>query len=340
MKIRLKPLAGQVLVITGASSGIGLATARMAAGRGARVLLAARDGTALAEIVAEIRAKGGEADFKPTDVAIESEVQALAEYAISRFGGFDTWVNNAGVGIVGPMAEVSSEDHHQIFETNYFGLVYGTLRAVEHFRQKGEPGAIVNLGSVVSDIPIAMSVPYGATKHAIKGFTDGLRIELMRAQLPIALALIKPSAIDTPFFEHALTLTPGQGKAPGPHYAPEVVAEAILHAATHPTRELPVGSTAAFGNLASALAPTMLEAQQAKMPITDLIDFGAPSPDEALTTTPEEGRARSANGHGRGFSVTTTARTRPGALLPLAAIFGVAAFALANRKPGSRQYLH
>ncbi|WP_404864571.1 SDR family NAD(P)-dependent oxidoreductase [Georhizobium sp. MAB10] len=176
--------------------------------------------------------------------------------------GFDTWVNDAGVGLIATVDKTSTEDHQQIFQTNYFGVVHGSIAAVRYFRRKREPAALINFGSVVSDMPIPLSVAYSATKHAIKGFTDGLRNELMQEELPISVTLIKPSAIDTRFFDHAKTEMGGMGKAPGPHYAPEVVAAAIINAAQHQKRDFPVGATAVFTAAAEQVAPEFVDKQQ------------------------------------------------------------------------------
>ena len=143
---KLKPIREQVIVITGASSGIGLATARLAAERGARVVLAARTEDALRRAVEEIERAGGQATFLVADVGERSEVEAIAAHAIHRFGGFDTWVNNAGVGILGKVGEVTDEDQHQLFRTNFWGQVYGMEVASDTLRGRG--GVIINVGSV------------------------------------------------------------------------------------------------------------------------------------------------------------------------------------------------
>lgn len=312
MNSHLKSIDQQTIVITGASSGIGLATARAAAERGARVMLAARDGEALQSIVSQITDAGGQADYHVTDVSREEDVKALAAATIDTFGGFDTWVNNAGVGIISTLDATSTDDHHQIFETNYFGLVYGSLEAVRHFRAAGKPGALINLGSAVSDMPMALSVAYSATKHAIKGFTDGLRVELLQEDLPVSITLIKPSAIDTRFFDHAKTNMGGMGKAPGPNYAPSVVADAILYAAEHKKRDIAVGSTAVLGGRAAALAPGFIDAQQRHMSYDQLIDYGHMPSGENLYNAPEEGHERSRFGKGRGFSASTAIQTNRG----------------------------
>src|SRR3954466_1499031 len=149
--------------------------------------------------------------------------------AIQAFGRIDTWVNNAGVGIWGRIEELSEADMRQLFETNFWGQVYGSLVALSQLRQHG--GALINIGSVTSDRSIPLQGIYSASKHAIKGFTDALRMELEEEGAPVSVTLIKPSAIDTPYFQHAKNYMSVQPKPPAPVYAPEVVANAILRAA-------------------------------------------------------------------------------------------------------------
>ena len=239
MNVKLKDLKDQVIVITGASSGIGLVTARMAAERGARVVLNARDEEALRRITNEINAKGGVAIYVVGDVGQFDDVQNIADEAIRRFGGFDTWVNNAGVSIYGPVLEQSLQDQRRLFDTNYWGVVHGSIVACDHLRARG--GALINIGSVLSDVAIPIQGTYCATKHAVKGYTDALRLELEEEGAPISVTLIKPSAIDTPYTKHAKNLMPVEPQNPPPVYAPETVAEAILHCAENPERDLYVG---------------------------------------------------------------------------------------------------
>jgi NAD(P)-dependent dehydrogenase (short-subunit alcohol dehydrogenase family) len=239
MGVRLKRLSDQVVVITGASSGIGLATARMAAGRGARLVLAGRNERAVAEVAAEIRAAGGEAVPVVADVGRAEDMRRIADAAIERFGTFDTWINNAGASVFGTIERTPLADHRRLFETNYWGVVHGSLAALEHLRTRG--GALINIGSVLSDRAVPYQGAYCASKHAVKGFTDSLRMELEADGLPISVTLIKPTSIDTPFAEHAKSYMPSEPRLPPPVYAPELVAEAILHAAEHPVRDLYVG---------------------------------------------------------------------------------------------------
>src|SRR4051794_34151381 len=176
MTTSLKPLNEQVIVITGASSGIGLATALEAAGRGAKLVLAARSARTLQEIASEIALGGGEAAAVVADVANSDDLRQVAQVAIDRFGRIDTWINNAGVGIYGRLDEISEKDCRRLFDVNFWGLVNGSLIALPFLRAAG--GALINVGSEVSDAVVPLQGIYSASKHAIKGFTDALRVEI------------------------------------------------------------------------------------------------------------------------------------------------------------------
>jgi short-subunit dehydrogenase len=267
MRLRLKKLSEQTVVITGASSGIGLVTARMAARRGARLVLAARAEDALRRLVEEIRAAGGEAIYVAADVGSEQEVNRIGVAAKQRFGGFDTWINNAGVSIYGNLLDISNEDHRRLFETNFWGVVYGSQVAARHLRGRG--GAIINVGSTLSDRAIPVQGMYSASKHAVKGFTDALRMELEAEGAPVSVTLIKPSGIDTPYTQHAKNYMESEPTVPPPVYAPETVAEAILHCCEHPERDLFVGAggkaISASGMYAPRLTDKLMEATMARM---------------------------------------------------------------------------
>ena len=270
MNFELKNLKDQVIVITGASSGIGLVTARMAATRGARVVLNARNEEALRRVTNEINADGGEAIHVAGDVGRLDDVQHVADEAIRHFGGFDTWVNNAGVSIYGPVLDQTLRDQRRLFDTNYWGVVHGSIVACNHLRSRG--GALLNIGSVLSDVAIPIQGTYCATKHAVKGYTDALRLELEEEGAPISVTLIKPSAIDTPYTKHAKNLMPVEPQNPPPVYAPETVAEAILHCAENPERDLYVGAgkmLAEAGRIAPRLTDKLMEAAMFDMQKSD-----------------------------------------------------------------------
>lgn len=239
MPIKLKALADQVMVITGASSGIGLVTARDAARRGARVVLVARNETALRDVVAQIEAAGGEAAYAVADVGERAPVKAAAAVAVARFGRIDSWVNCAGVAIYARLIDTPEDEHRRLFQTNYFGVVHGALTAIEHLRAQG--GALITVGSIAGDIPSPVMGAYDASKHAVKGFIDSLRIELNADRLPISVTLIKPSGMNTPIAQHAANHVDGEALIPPPVYDPQLVADAILHAAQHPVRAVTVG---------------------------------------------------------------------------------------------------
>jgi short-subunit dehydrogenase len=233
----------------------------MAAKRGARLVLNSRNEAALRQLAEEINGQGGEAMYQVADVADEAALRVVADLAIARFGGFDTWVNNAGVSIYGRMTDVPTRITGACSDTNFWGVVNGSRIAAEHLRHRG--GAIINIGSTLSDRAIPGQGMYCASKHAVKGFTDALRMELEEAGAAISVSLIKPAAIDTPYRQHAKNYLPEAPDNPPPVYAPEVVAEAILHCAEHAVREVFAGGggkvMSALGYFAPRLLDTFME---------------------------------------------------------------------------------
>jgi NAD(P)-dependent dehydrogenase (short-subunit alcohol dehydrogenase family) len=255
--LRLKPLAEQVVVITGASSGIGLATARLAARRGAAIVAAARSRQALDELALEIRSTGGRIATVVADVSVEAEVQLIADRAIAAFGRVDTWVNNAAVSVYGRALDVSTADLRRIMEVNFWGVVYGSRVACDVMQPAG--GALINLGSILSQQAAPLQGIYSASKHAIKGWTEALRMELGHQGVPISVTLIEPAAIGTPYSEHALNYLRDQPTHIPPVYSPRSVADAILFAASHPVPMLTVGAAGKALTMLSRLAPRTAE---------------------------------------------------------------------------------
>jgi NAD(P)-dependent dehydrogenase (short-subunit alcohol dehydrogenase family) len=248
-------LREQVIAITGASSGIGLATARRAARAGASVFLISRDGPSLARRCAEIERLGGRAAFAAADVGDESQLRAAAQAALERFGRIDTWVNVAGVGIYARLLDTPRAEHERLFRTNYWGVVNASAIAIPHLRG----GAFITVASVVADFGAPLLGAYSASKHAMKGFIDSLRIEILADGIPTAITLVKPSGIATPFADHAATHLPHAAKTPPPAYAPQIVAKAILFAAAHPRREITVGGVGALEILGAKLLPRVAD---------------------------------------------------------------------------------
>ena len=325
MKLKLKPLAEQVIVITGASSGIGRVTARLAGARGAKVVLIARDEIMLAEVAREIEEAGGTAAYKSADVGDQAAVDAAAAFAVERFGRIDTWVNDAGTSIFGHLLDIPNDEHQQMMRTNYFGTVHGCRAAVPFLRDRG--GALITVGSIASDLPAPVMGAYSATKQALKAYVEVLRMELGNAGLPISVTLIKPSGIDTPIGQHTRNYLPGEAQIPPVIYAPELVAEAILSAATRPRREITVGG---FGRLQVLLGlhfPWAYELLAPKGADAVLSDPDRKQPPTNLW----EGRGgpeRSGEHAAKTFSLYTKAAEHPAAAALGFAALGGAAWAL------------
>jgi len=301
-KPKLKPVEEQVIVITGASSGIGLATARLAAKRGARVVLAARSGETIRQIADEINNAGGEGLAVPCDVTNRSDVEKLAQAAVERFGRIDTWVNDAGVSIYGRLDEVKEEDSRRLFDTNFWGVYYGSLTALPHLKANG--GALINIGSEVSEAVVPLQGMYSASKHAVKGFTDALRVEIEELDdAPVSITLIQPTATDTPFPQHARNYMDKEPKLPTPLDDPEDVAEAILHAAAKPTRSKKVGAMSKLDTATAKLAPGLGDKLAAKQASRQQYEESPRNPEGALERPGElvgsAGRVRGTGGRER-----------------------------------------
>jgi short-subunit dehydrogenase len=259
----LKPLNEQVIVITGASSGIGLATAELAAKRGAKLVLAARSEHALRTIALELRTLGCDAIHVVADVSDRKQVEKIARTTIANHGRIDTWINNAGVSIYGRLDEVADADNRRLFDINFWGVVNGSLVALEHMRRDG--GALINVGSEVSDAVAPLQGIYSASKHAVKGFTDALRVETENVdKSPLSITLIQPTAVDTPYPQHAKNYMDREPKLPSPQIEPEKVAEAILRAATHRTRDVRVGAMAKLNTTMFKLLPSFADRLSAR----------------------------------------------------------------------------
>ncbi|CAN5356142.1 hypothetical protein BH10PSE2_BH10PSE2_28990 [soil metagenome] len=342
-KPTLKQLEHQSIVITGATSGIGLSTARRAARAGACVFLIARGEPQLKALCDEIQREGGRAAWAVADVADHEALSEAADKCRRLFGGFDTWVNNAGVSIIGSVLETTLEDQRRLFETNYWGVVNGSTIAADHLRSRPGGGAIINVGSTLSDAPAPIRGAYSASKHAVKGFTNALRMELLRDRSPISLSLVKPAAVDSPYDRHARNLAGYAAQSPQPVYATHVVADAILWCAQHPTREITVGGGGRLIAAFYSALPGIAEPLFARF---------APSleRDRGSAYEPYEDGLYEASDDGldeevhypmvRQFSVLAEARKHPGITAGSVALVAIAAVAtvLLTQRSGPRRY--
>jgi len=288
MDIKLKPLDQQVIVITGASSGIGLCTAQTAAKRGAKVVLASRSEETLDSVVNEMKQGGGEATWFPCDVSKQEDVERVAAHAVEKFGRIDTWVNNAGLSVYGKLDEVPIADMRRLFDINFWGVVHGSLTALRHLKTNG--GAIINLGSEVSEAVVPLQGIYAASKHAVKGFNDALRVEVEEVdKLPVSITLIQPTATDTNFPQNARNYMDKEPKLPDPMDDPQDVADAILDAAVKPTRATKVGATSKINTFVSKFVPGVADKMSAKQAENQQYEERPRNPDGTLDRPSETG---------------------------------------------------
>jgi NAD(P)-dependent dehydrogenase (short-subunit alcohol dehydrogenase family) len=333
MKPQLLPIGEQIIVITGASSGIGLVTAKRAARRGACVVLAARNENDLHAACDEIRRDGGRAMYVVADVSNASDVAKIGDAAVAEFGRIDTWVNNAAVSMYGKVYELPMDDMRRQMDVNFWGQVYGSREAVRHLRVRG--GAIVNVASGLADRAVPLQGIYCAAKHGVKAYTDTLRMELEKDGIPISVSLVKPASIDTPFFEKAKTFLGVEPQPIPPVYAPEIAADVILRCAERPTREIVAGGAAELIKLAR-LAPRVADLYMEKALFTQQRTSEPASPDRPANLyhpVAHDGgeRGRTWKGRTKETSAVTWAEMRPAATVAGLVALIIGALAIANR---------
>lgn len=252
-----KPLNEQVVIITGSSSGIGLACAKKAGLSGARVVITSNNEPELEDARKKLENKGITVESIPADVSEFEAHEKIAGFTKDKFGSIDTWINNAGVGIFGELMDTPVEDARRLFDVNFWGVVHGSKVAVDHMKESG--GTIINIGSIASVVPIPLLGIYSASKHAVKAYTNSLRMELEKEGYPVNVTLIKPSSIATPIPEHSKNLMEIKATLPPPVYDPEVAADAIIFCATHPRRSFTIGGVGKTMNYIAKLFPSLWE---------------------------------------------------------------------------------
>lgn len=256
--MKLKPVRQQVIVLMGASSGIGRLAAREFARRGARVVVAARDTEGLESLVREIREAGGEALAVTADVAEYEQVENVASAAVAEFGRIDTWVHLAGVQFLSPFLEITPEEFERVIRVNLLGQAYGAMVAIPYLRQQPQ-GAYISVTSVEALAALPLQSVYAASKHGVHGFLTSLRQELDRNAVPVSVTEILPSSMNTPMFETARSKVGVQSKGLPPLYEPEVTVKGILYAAEHPVRTLVTGGGGRLLIAMKALAPRVAD---------------------------------------------------------------------------------
>jgi NAD(P)-dependent dehydrogenase (short-subunit alcohol dehydrogenase family) len=263
---KLKPVRDQVVVVLGASSGIGRATAVMFAQRGAKVVVAARSEPGLTSLIEEITAVDGSATHVVCDVTDFEAVQRVAAHAVETYGRIDTWVNVAAVAVYARFEETTPAEFRRLMDVNYLGQVHGALAALPHLRASGR-GALIAVSSVESIVALPLHSAYAATKFAVDGAMDALRRELMAEKAPISVTSIKPATINTPFFNNALNKMTVKPQGPPPFYQPQIVAKCIVYAAAHPVRDLFAGGGGRSMALSQKFAPKRTDATLARVGI-------------------------------------------------------------------------
>jgi NAD(P)-dependent dehydrogenase (short-subunit alcohol dehydrogenase family) len=256
--MKLKPISEQVVVLMGASSGIGRQAALDFAKRGARVVVAARGEEGLASLIEEIRSAGGEARAFAADTSDFHQVKSLADRAAEIYGRIDTWVHCAAVSIYATFEQTTAEEFRRIVDVNLNGQAYGAMAALPHLRNAGG-GALIHISSVEARRGLPFQSAYAASKHGITGFLESLRLELKQEGVPISVTEIIPSAINTPLFNKARTKLGVKPMGLQPIYQPQLVADAILYAAEHPIRDFVVGGAGKAMKMTQELLPGLAD---------------------------------------------------------------------------------
>lgn len=256
--MQLKPIADQVVVVVGASSGIGRETALRFANQGAKVVVSARSESGLLSLAEEIRRMGRDATVVVADVSVFEQVQAIAEQAIAAYGRIDTWVHAAATSVFATFEQLTPEEFKRVIDVNLMGQVYGAMVALPHLKREGK-GALIHISSMEGRRALPLQSAYSSSKHGIEGFLESLRVELQHEGVPISITSIKPSVINTPFYNKGKTKLGVKPTGIPPYYEPSLVAEAILHVAEHPTRDFIVGDVGRVLDVLQRVSPGLVD---------------------------------------------------------------------------------
>jgi NAD(P)-dependent dehydrogenase (short-subunit alcohol dehydrogenase family) len=257
--MQLKQIQDQVVVVVGASSGIGRETALQFAKKQAKVVVSGRSEAKITSLVDEIRGFQGEVTSVIADVAEFDQVKAIADKAVEVYGRIDTWVHLPATAVFALFEETKPEEFKRVIEVNLLGQVYGAMAALPYLKQQGR-GALIHISSIEGIRSLPLQSSYGAAKHGMEGFLESLRVELLHEKLPISVTSIKPSVINTPFWDNAMTRLGVQPAGIPPYYDPRLVVDAILYTATNPTRDFFVGDSARVLDFLQKLSPSLVDA--------------------------------------------------------------------------------
>jgi len=324
------PPPGQVVVITGASGGIGRATAAAFGARSATVALLARGEAGLAGAARDVEAAGGLALVVPTDVADPAQVEAAAERVENELGPIDVWVNVAFTSVFSPFEKIGPEEYKRVTEVNYLGFVYATMAALKRMTPR-DAGTIVQVGSALAYRGIPLQTAYCGSKHAIQGFHEALRCELLHDKSNVHVTMVQMPAVNTPQFSWVLNRMPKHAQPVPPIYQPEVAARGVLYAADHPKRrEYWVGASTMGTLAANAVAPGLLDRYLARTGYSSQQTDQDRSPDQAINLwEPADGADGKDYGAHGVFDAKAVGRSEQLWLSQHHGLLGVAAGALA-----------
>jgi NAD(P)-dependent dehydrogenase (short-subunit alcohol dehydrogenase family) len=339
--MKLKPIDNQVVVVMGASSGIGRETALRFAKRGAKVVVAARSEAGLRSLEGEIRELDGEATTVVADVSEFEQVEAVAQRAVEEYGRLDTWVHLAATGLFAPFDQTRPEEFRRVVDVDLMGQVYGAMAALPRIKREG-CGALVHVSSVVGKRSAPLQSAYSASKHGIDGFLESLRVELLQEGWnSIGLTNVMPAAINTPFFAKARTKLGVKPKGFPPTYQPGVVADAILYSAEKAPRDIVAGGAGKGMLLTQRLSPRLMDALMVRG------GFGSQMTEEPKSTADPDGLFAPMEGQDRAegeFGYQTVARsyltwldTHPSLKWSLGVVGAALALSALRAKSGERR---